>query len=188
MAKPISALDTLPDDAQAQIIAWLQAESRSKVIERIALPPPNGFGIKTHATTLARFYARYMADDRRDEIELAKLLAPKAAASDDPVPAATKTIAAGWAFQIATKPRRNLSSFKALSRWVLKHRELEQREREVHLVEARLAFDREKWEFDMAHQVLLHRAALDEIAEDQSTTDEEKINRARLALFGSAPK
>ena len=176
-----SAIESLPPEAQEQIIAWLEVESRRKVLERIAKPPPEGFGLKTHLTTLNRFYTHHFAHERQADRELAKLLAPDALG--DPIDAATRSLLSDFAFQIATRPKRNIEAFKALSRWVLKRRENEQRDREIQILSERLAFDREKWEFDVSRQILLHHATLERIATDPSTRDEEKINLARAAVF-----
>src|SRR5437764_7773674 len=125
MPKLTSSIESLPEEAQAQIISWLEVEPRHKVVERIAKPAPEGFGIQTHATTLSRFFTRYMAKERQADLDLAKALAPNAAG--DPIDAATHSLISDWAFQIATKPKRNVDAFKALSRWLLKSRENEQR-------------------------------------------------------------
>ena len=47
----------------------------------------------------------------------------------------------------------------------------------------RLAFDRERYEFDIARTVLLHHIELGKIRKDDATNDEEKINRARSLVF-----
>jgi hypothetical protein len=176
-----SNIESLPAEAQEQIIAWLEVESRRKVLERIAKPDPEGFGLKTHLTTLNRFYARHLAKERQANRELAKLLAPGAAG--DPTDAAVSSLISDFAFQIATKPRRKIEAFKALSYWMLRRSELEQHEREVNLVEERLSLDRQKWEYDIARQVLLHHAELAQISGNATATDEEKINQARATLF-----
>jgi hypothetical protein len=181
-----SNIESLPVEAQDQIIAWLEVESRRKVLERIAKPSPEGFGLKTHLTTLNRFYARHLARERAANGALAKLLAPPDAPGN-PVNAAVNSLVSDFAFQIATKPKRKIDSFKALSYWVLRRGELDQHDREIRLLEQRLAFDREKWEFDIARKVLLHHLELDQISRDTTTNDEEKINRARAILFQKAP-
>jgi len=81
-----------------------------------------------------------------------------------------------------------LKHLKTLSRWVLKHRELEQHNRQILLVEQRLQLDRDEWEYDIARQVLLHHAEFDQLRRESSTTDEEKINLARAALFNRKPE
>ena len=176
-----SAIESLPPEAQDQIISWLEVESRRKVLARIALQPPEGFGLKTHLTTLSRFFARYLALNRQDNQQLAAIFAPES--SKNPFQDAADALASDWAFQIATKPRRNLGAFKALSRWLLKQRELEQRERQVRLLEERLAFDRERYEFDIARTVLVLQTDLAEISKDNTLEEEDKINKARSLVF-----
>ena len=140
MAKPVSNLESLPAEAQAQIIAWLDVEPRRRIVERIAKPAPEGFGIRTHVTTLARFYTRHLANERLADLELAKSLAPDA--DGDPIHAATQNLTRDWAFQIATKPRRNLESFRSLSRWLLQLRQTQQRDQELAIQSDRFALPR----------------------------------------------
>jgi hypothetical protein len=180
MPKPISTIDSLPPEAQAQIIAWLELESRSKVAERIAKPPPEGFGIRTHATTLARFFTRHQLKERQADLELAKSVAPN---STDPVDAATQSLLRDWAFNMATNPERDVEDFKALSRWLLRRTEKEQRDRQLDILQERLSFDRERYEFDTARTVLLHQMALAKIASDNTLDDEQKIDQARSLIF-----
>jgi hypothetical protein len=181
MAKPISTLESLPAEAQAQIISWLEVDSRRTVLKRIAQDPPEGLGLKTHLTTLTRFYNRHVMKERAADLELARSLAPDGAT--DPIDGATQTLTREWAFQIATKPKRDLKAFRALSRWILEQRANDQRDREIELLERRLAFDRERYEVDIAQQVLRHYAELDRVAQDRTADDQTRINQARAILF-----
>ena len=181
MSNSPSAIESLPAEARDQIISWLETQSRRKVLERIALPPPDGFGLKTHLTTLNRFYARHVAAERPADLELAKLLAP--GPSSDPVEAAAKSLISDFAFHLATNPKRKLDSFKTLSYWLLRRQELEQREREIKILTDRLALDREKFEFNAARHALDHHAELGEILENPEGDNEDKINAARAVLF-----
>ena len=53
--RPDSTLAQLTDDQQAQVFDWLQDLSYTETIKRLALPPPEGFGIKTYRASLHRY-------------------------------------------------------------------------------------------------------------------------------------
>jgi hypothetical protein len=54
-----SRLFQLSTDQQAQLYHWIHKLGYAKARELAALPPPDGFGIKTHLNSLCRFVARY---------------------------------------------------------------------------------------------------------------------------------
>lgn len=182
-----SPLAALTEDQQQQIISWMDSFPISEVIEMVRREPPEGFGIVTYDTSLRRFYARHKLASRGDILSLAHEFKTQPL-DEQPLNDATASATRQLAFEIANSPKIGLKQFKTLSRWVLKHRELEQRDREVRLIEQRLAFDRERWEYDIAHKVLLHHAELDQIRRDLTTTDAEKITLARATLFNRPPE
>jgi hypothetical protein len=70
-----SPLETLTHDQKDQLYDWLLEMPVPKVAEKIALPAPDGFGIKTHITTLQRFKQRHWAEHTANQIEAAVELA-----------------------------------------------------------------------------------------------------------------
>ena len=182
MPKLISVVEQLPEAAQQQVLAWLEVHSPARVVEMMAKPEPEGFGVHTHATTLRRFNARRQAASRPEEIDIARLFPD--ADPGDPIEKATSTILKDWAFQIATHPQRTNGGFKALSRWVLKLREHKQRELQLEINKERLGLERDKFEFNAARQALLHHDGLGKILTDDTADEEAKINAAREQLFG----
>ena len=182
MPKPKSVIEELPEDAQSKIIAWLECYPARRVVEMIAEAPPNGFGLQTHITSLRRFYARHATASQPDEMEMAKALVGSEVS--DPMGNATETLLKQWAFQIATQPQRTGSAFKALSRWSLKNQEQRHRILQLELHKERLALERAKFEFNAAREALNHHNTLGIILKDNSIDDEEKIKRAREAIWG----
>src|SRR5687768_17335778 len=69
MAAPHSILESLTDDQRDQLYDWLLEMPVPKVAEKIALPAPEGLGVKTHLTTLRRFKNRHWAEHVADQIE-----------------------------------------------------------------------------------------------------------------------
>ncbi|HEX7861120.1 MAG TPA: hypothetical protein VF773_12375 [Verrucomicrobiae bacterium] len=179
-----SPLSDLSNEQQDQLLAWLELFPIKQVLEKVAAPAPEGFGIKTYPTTLRRFYARRRAGNSREDSQLATELVD----TTDPAPQVDSAIALGVrqiAFELSNSPRIGPKQFKALSRWVLKLRDQEHAEKEFALARERLALDRERFQFNAARQALLHHDKLGEIMKDDNTDDEDKINAARRALFGS---
>ena len=182
MPGPKSLIDELPEEAQLKIVSWLECYSTRRVVEMIAEPAPEGFGIQTHITTLRRFYARHSTDSHLDEMEIAKALV--GAQASDPIGTATETSLKHWAFQIATQPQRTSSAFKALSRWFHKVEDQRYRKLQLELQKERLALERARFEFNAAREALNHRTSLGEILHDYSRDDEDKIKKARERIFG----
>jgi hypothetical protein len=46
------ALSVLSEEQQADLFDWLTTDTYDVVLRRIAQPPPDGFGIKTHINSL----------------------------------------------------------------------------------------------------------------------------------------
>src|SRR6476661_3421979 len=80
-----AALFALTEEQQADLFDWLTTDTYDVVLKRIAQPPPEGFGIKTHINSLYRFYEQRQAQLRaHDLVALAA-----AAASNLPNPSAS---------------------------------------------------------------------------------------------------
>ena len=77
------SLSKLTHEQQADLFDWLSSDTLDSVKQRVAKSPPDGFGIKTHITTLSRFYQQRHAEirdrDRADAIA-------SASANQDPKP------------------------------------------------------------------------------------------------------
>jgi hypothetical protein len=181
MPRPKSVIEELPEDAQSKIISWLECYSARRVVEMIAEPAPAGFGLRTHITTLRRFYARHATASQPDEMEMAKAFVGLEVSE---MGNATETLLKQWAFQIASQPQRTGSAFKALSRWSLQSREQQYRILQLELSKERLQLERARFEFNAAREALNHHSSLGEILRDHSMDDEDKIKKARERIFG----
>ena len=75
--RPESLYAKLTEDQRAQLHDWILTLGYPKTMERIALPPPDGFGINTHLSCLHRFYQRYAAEQDAEQLrEAAQLSLP----------------------------------------------------------------------------------------------------------------
>src|SRR5688500_7481031 len=71
----MNSLDSLTETQRDQLYDLLLDLPTKEVVERIAQPAPEGFGIKTHITTLRRFKDRRWAELAADREESAKRFA-----------------------------------------------------------------------------------------------------------------
>jgi hypothetical protein len=187
-----NALLQLSDDQQAQIRDWLETLRYTETVQKLAEPAPDGFGLKTHRSTLHRFYRRYSRTIRRENLNDALELRSDDASSM-PLLEGSADAVRHLAFQLSTSPEAP-ASFKEVSRWLSKQQYLKIAEEQlalarqrVEMEKQRLDLDREKFEFNAARQAIIHYAAIDQIATDPTTDNQDKINAVRVKLFGAAP-
>ena len=192
-----SPLEALTEPQRDQLFAWLETHKVSHVLQLVARPEPDGFGIATHDNTLRRWHRREKLARRPSELEFAQQVI--AASKDDPLlDQATATLLRQAAFDLSSAPKTSARDFKALARWVLKLRQQqheaellalkrERLARQLELEKQRLALETKKFEFNAARQAICHLPELMEIVKDPKKDDEDKIRAAREKLFGSAP-
>ena len=194
--RPESLYAKLTEDQRAQLHDWILTLGYPKTRERIALPPPEGFGIHTHLSCLHRFYHRYAAEQDVEQLsEAAQLSLP---APSQMFPLARQAAHAG-ALRLTTAPE---NSFPQLSQWVsaqeanqLKRDHIRIAEqnaaisfKKATLAERRLEFDLQKFRFNAARMALVHFAELAKIARNRNADDEAKIKAAADLLFQPGPK
>jgi hypothetical protein len=95
--------------------------------------------------------------------------------------------------QIATGPM-NTEDFAKVGHWLESHKDrqtkvhyLDLAYRQVALAEKRHAFDREKYELNVARLALKHAATLQRINADTSLQTQERIRAAREIIYGPWP-
>lgn len=69
MPGPLGILDELTPEKQEELFDLLEHLTTREVLAKIAAPPPEGWGLNTHVTSLRRFYQRKQLDLLRAEIE-----------------------------------------------------------------------------------------------------------------------
>ena len=185
---PRSPLASLSEQDQAKLVSWLDLHRTEDVIAMVAAPPPEGFGIETHITTLRRFYVRYQNQHRKEDSDLAAEIVTSMEPYRRQFHQATLTTIEKIAFDLATSPKPRITQFKALSRWLTKMADQDQKLHCLELARERLNLEKMKFEFNSARAALMHLVPLQEIAENKSLDDEDKIRAARKQIFGdSAP-
>lgn len=177
MPGPDGILDSLRQEQQSLLEEWLECEPIPAVLKKIQLPPPDGFGIVTHATTLRRFRARKQLERVAEELDLARAHAEPTGASQDIFLKAAERLLATKAFQALSKPEFSAAHFSAAAQWLLRHRELEIRRQELELRRQRLERQFTRDQFNAAVRQ----------ARSPTAYQEEIIAEARRELYNSNP-
>jgi hypothetical protein len=94
-----SRLFKLSVEQQAQLYDWIHKLGYVKAKELAALPPPDGFGIKTYLNSLCRFVARY--SEMQKEREFFNILRCASGELHPQMLRAAETMAHQMAFNLA---------------------------------------------------------------------------------------
>jgi hypothetical protein len=182
---------------QEELFDWLELHPAKTVLEMVAAPPPEGFGIKTHLTSLRRFHARARTCFHR-EITAAPLeLLPEPGSDPIALDKLTATALRQFAVEMATVQERDTARFGTVSRWVLRLQQNAQRERELKIAEDRLALmklrvemekskaelEKTKFEYNAARAALHHLPELRDVLLNQGGDNEDKIWATRDKIF-----
>jgi hypothetical protein len=137
-----SPLETLTNDQKDQLYDWLLEMPVPKVAEKIALSAPDGFGIKTHITTLQRFKQRRWAEHTADQIEAAAELSNSTIGH----PTHDTTLENGIAsalkrhfFERASDPNATDDQLALVARWYHRHEKHKLDVQRVQIARERLA-------------------------------------------------
>lgn len=187
------SLSKLNDEQQADLFDWLSTDSLESVKQRVAKPVPDGFGIKTHTTSLGRFYRQRHADLRqRDLAETIALASANAHEDGKAFIESARRNHAHATFALANAPV-TASGYRAVANTLFQHDEiglrrgfLEVARQNVAISRERLEFDRTQFEYNAARAALALHAELAAIHGLADIDDEEKIWRVRRRLFGAS--
>jgi hypothetical protein len=177
-------LDSLSTAQQEQLVDWLELHPIKTVLELVAAPPPEGFGIKTHITSLRRFQLRAQAHNQKDLADCHLELLEELGGDPQALSRLTDSALRQFAVELATVNNRNPANFATVSSWVLRLQQNAQRDRELKSTEDRIALEREKFQFNAARAAILHMAKMKEILTDHPGDSEDKIWACRDELFG----
>jgi len=177
MPGPIGILDSLNSEQQDQLITWLELYPVKDVLEIIAAPPPDGFGIRTHITSLRRFQQQAQVGGKDDDLRHARraqltreeLALMKNAASSALIQ---------QAFQLSTVKGAGSKNLEVAAKWLSILQQQELRERQLALAQARMELEKDK---------IVLSAAIKE-AKSLTEHEEAKIKEAREKfIHGTTP-
>src|SRR4051812_44041449 len=117
MKKPRSdsRLFQLTEAQQAKIYEWLLKIGYEATKEKIAKPVPEGFEVKTHITSLRRFFLHY--SDMAKERAFFRSLVTNDGEINPDLERAIEQAEAHLAFELVCSPP-SLETFNAVSRWL----------------------------------------------------------------------
>jgi hypothetical protein len=165
-----SALKILPAERQAAIAEYAAAHSLEETVAWLKQD-----GCKTSRSSLSEFLSWYAlrAQMQKNESTVETLLADLSKSNPDWTP--DQIQAAGQSFFTAL----------ALQQQDPKQWHLIQ---QTNLKREQLSLDKNKFEFDAAKACLAKLPQLKAISTNKELSDDQKLEQARLALFGSAPQ
>jgi hypothetical protein len=178
-------LDSLTTAQQEQLVDWLELHPIKTVLELVAAPPPEGFGIKTHITSLRRFQLRAQAHNQKDLAECHVELLEELGGDPQALNRLTDSALRQFAVELATVNNRDPANFATVSSWVLRLQQNAQRDRELKAIEDRIALEREKFQFNAARAAILHMVKIKEVILEHTGDNEDKIWAVRDGMFGS---
>jgi hypothetical protein len=179
----------LSADQLDQICDWLQHLTLAQVVHRMAQPSPEGFGIQTSRAALSRLTNRFKLEKILDENQDFKAWAAELTAQNQANPAPYQQAAVGIMEQRVFLEAIELKSpgaFKRVTNWLLRRETHSMKIEQLKIARARLALQREKFEFSVSKAALPTLPALPEIAVDEPLDACRKIEAGRVKLFTSA--
>lgn len=190
-----NTLSNLTADQLDELFAWLNNSTYAEVEKRVAQPPPDGFGLKVHLTTLRRFYSeRLKADcetalaDGPDPLVTGRLLA----ASDNALAYSTYSLARSPARpETLNQLSRALHRRQSLD---LKRAYLEIAHKHAALAEARVEIERQRlklaeiiFRFEASREAALEALKIKEILHAKGPDLEQKVWQVSDVVFGPSP-
>ena len=113
----IGILDSLEREQKDLLVTWIETLPIKLVLEKVASAPPEGFNIRTHITSLRRFYQRERNSHTRENIDYARgaILTINDA---EVIRQAAMDALTHHAFEIATTPGFGEFELSRAARWL----------------------------------------------------------------------
>lgn len=171
-----AVLKTLPRERQLAIAEHLQDHKLEETRAWLAADGPKfGFPLKTSKSALSDFLQWYSFREQREKNEatVEALLLDLKSANPEWTPDQIQTAGQSFFTALALQqqdPQQWL--------WI----------QQTNLKREQLSLDKNKFEFDAAKACLAKLPQLKAISTNKELSDDQKLEQARLALFGSAPQ
>jgi len=113
----LGALDNLTEDQRAILLEYMEQLPIQQVLLKVVSPPPNGFGIKTHITSLRRFYQRARREALQHQLaEDASSISPSDLANLERAAAGALT---HYALETMTLPGTGSTNLAHITKWLI---------------------------------------------------------------------
>lgn len=180
--RPNDILGNLSADQQQDLHHWLASSSSvDEIRKRIALPPPEGFGLKVSRATLRRFFAKslppHLREARNRELDIIRQQAILAATNPAPFNLVAIESMHRYLFELSINIKQNPQAFETAYKLMLKTEELKLKQQSALLA-------REKVEIQAAKATLANSSDLMAIFEQEALSESQKLAAIRQSLFG----
>jgi hypothetical protein len=182
--RPDSSLAQFNQDQLDQIYDWLTEHTYREVLQFVAKPPPEGFGVTLHKTTLVRFYR---AERRRRHAEALAQTRFHDAPSDDPeiLLQNIKVELAHTCYDLAD--HADSASINSLSRITHRFEVIKLEQQRLTLEREFLAEKKRQFNYNAAREAAKHAVKIHKIIEAPTPDAEDKTWMVSEIVFGSAP-
>jgi|GEM_PF-1838417 len=181
--RPEAILLNLPEEQEEALASWLLA-GLPYHLAKARLKADFEVEVKS-LSSFTRFYNERCAPRMQARLQLARRTAEKlfkdAKRNPAAFDAATAELLRARAFEILQNPGADPRDVSALVKLLLDSKKQD-------LQREQLVLDRDRFEFDATKKALAALDALNEITRTSGIDDDEKLNRARRALFGEVPE
>ena len=184
MSKPKNPLLNMPEIHQARLADWLLGgmtyyEANLLVQKEFNVAPSSSLG------RYSRFWEQVcvpmLLQRRKRMAGTAAERAQEAEKNPAEFDRATLDALQQRAYELAENPQSDAKDVKSILMLLLKAKD-------QSLDERRITLDEQKFQFDAAKACLTRLPELKAISTNKELSDDQKLEQARLALFGSAPQ
>ena len=139
----IGILESLEREQKDLLVTWIETLPIKVVLDKVAAPPPEGFNIRTHITSLRRFYQRERNAHTRENIDFAR---GACMSSNDAEVIREAAIAAltHHAFEVATTPGFSECELSRAARWLATLQQHELKLEQLQLCRDKLLLEKQR--------------------------------------------
>jgi hypothetical protein len=145
----IGILDSLEREQKDLLVTWIETLPIKLVLEKVASPPPEGFNIRTHITSLRRFYQRERNAHTRENIDFARG-ACMSANDAEVIREAAVAALTHHAFEVATTPGFGEYEMSRAMRWLTALQQQEIKLEQLRLRREKLLLEKHKLQIHAA--------------------------------------
>lgn len=140
----IGVLQNLSEEQKEQLLTWIATiPKKGDIIDKIAAPPPEGFGIKTYITSLQRFIQRERIREFQEQLSIARA----ENLNDDDlalIRRAAMVAVTRFVHEVITAPTLHPAHVKIALKWLKDIEHIEIRKEQIELRRKNLGFQKEK--------------------------------------------
>ena len=148
MSRP-GILDSLEREQKDQLVTWIETLPINLVLEKVASPPPEGFNIRTHITSLRRFYQRERNKETHENVSFARG-AVMSTTDLQIIREAAVAALTNRAYEVASAPGLDESELSRAARWLTTLQQQEVSLEKLRLSREKLLLEKQKLQLQAA--------------------------------------